>query len=98
MEKITNFKAYALDQMREYLIVNDIEVESKEDFTKIYFDMLKTGYFYKADVANELDEVRNIIRDFAKAYEKDRDILEKDLIFMGSRRVLEKMNVNKPKR
>jgi hypothetical protein len=98
MEKITNFKAYALDQMREYLIVNDIEVESKEDFTKIYFDMLKSGYFYKADVANELDEVRNIIRDFAKAYEKDKDLLERDLIFMGSRRVLEKMNVNKPKR
>ena len=80
------------------MIVNDVEVESKEDFTKIYFDMLKAGYFYKSDVANELDEVRNIIRDFAKAYEKDKDILEKDLIFMGSRRVLEKMNVNKLKR
>ncbi len=98
MEKIANFKAYALDQMREYLVINDIEVESKEDFTKIYFDMLKGGYFYKADVANELDEVRNVIRDFAKAYEKDKDILEKDLIFMGSKRVLEKMSANRAKR
>ena len=98
MNEIENFKAYALDQLREYLVINDIEIESKDDFVKIYLDMLKGGYFYKADINDKLNEVKSAFNDLAKAYEKDRDILERDLIFFGSRRVLEKLHQNNTKR
>ena len=98
MGETKSIKAYAYDQLREYLIVNDVEVTKKEDLIEIYFKMRKEGYFYKADVQGELEEVRMAFTELGKAYDKDRDILEKDLIFMGSKRVLEKMDSVKSKR
>ena len=95
MEKSISIKAYALDSLRRYLIVNDIEIGSKDEFTAVYFDMYKAGYFYKADVSNKLEEVKATFDEFSRAYTKDKDILEKDLIFFGSRRVIEKMEAIK---
>ena len=91
-------RALALDELREYLIINDIEVESKEDIKKAYLDMRNAGYFYKAELNDGLDIVRKTLSALADAYEKDQSIVESDLIFFGSRRVLEKMNSNKIKR
>ena len=91
-------KAYALDQLREYLIINDVEVTNKDDFVKIYLDMKNGGYFYKADVKGALAEVRQAFSELADAYEKDADVLEKDLIFGGAKRALEKISSNKAKR
>lgn len=99
MDNKMNFKAYALDQLREYLIINEITIEDKSDLKKIYLEMLNKGYFYKADVARMLDDVRDAISELGKAYEKNSDIVDEDLIFYGSKRVLEKMNpINKIKR
>ena len=99
MDKKMNFKAYALDQLREYLIINEITIEDKSDLKKIYLEMLNKGYFYKADVSRMLDDVRNVFSDLGKAYEKNSDIIDEDLVFYGSKRVLEKLNsANRAKR
>ena len=91
-------KALALDELREYLIINDIVIEDKEDIKKAYLDMRNAGYFHKAIVSDGLEIVRKTFSSLADAYEKDQSIVESDLIFFGSRKVLEKMNNNKIKR
>lgn len=91
-------RALALDELREYLIINDVEIESKEDIKKAYLDMRNAGYFHKAIMSNGLDVVRKTLSALADAYEKDQSIVESDLIFFGSRKVLEKMKSNKTKR
>ncbi len=91
-------KNYALDELREYLIYNDITVASRDDLIKVYSDMYDKGYFFKAYMNDKMDEVKSILNDFANAYEKNKDILEKELIFFGSRRVLEKMESMKVKK
>lgn len=88
-------KAYTLDQLREYLIINDVEIKSKEDFVEIYLKMNSEGYFYKAHLSESMDEVRDAFSILADAYTKDKDIVEKDLIMFGSKRVLEKINSNR---
>ena len=98
MEDKRTIKAHALEQLREYLIINDVEVNDKEDIIEIYLTMRKKGYFLKADMNHWLDDVRSTFKEFADAYSKDKDILEKDLIFFGARKVLEKINANKIKR
>lgn len=84
-------KAYAYDSLREYIVYNNIEVKSKDDLTKIFVVMHDKGYFYKAVVNNLFDEVKSALKEFANYYEKDNSILEKDLVFFGSRRVIEKI-------
>lgn len=91
-------KALALDELREYLIINDVEIESKENIKQAYLDMRSAGYFYKAELSGGLETVRKTFSELADAYEKDKSIIESDLIFFGSRKVLEKMNSNKIKR
>jgi hypothetical protein len=98
MEQKKSFKAYAFDQLREYLIINDVTINSKEDFIEIYFKMKKEGYFYKADLNGELEQVRDAFTELSRAYDADKDIVEKDLIFGGSKRVMEKMAAKKAKR
>lgn len=98
MKEIKTIKAYTLDQIREYLIINDVEVNSREDIIALYLKMRGEKYFYKADVNESLDVVKETFKDLAEAFEKDKDILEKDLIFFGSKKALEKMENNKIKR
>jgi len=95
MEDKKIVKAYALEQLREYLIINDVEISCKDDIKKAYLNMKKQGYFFKANTKELMDDVRVTISQLAEAYDKDKDILEKDLIFFGARRVLEKMDTNK---
>jgi len=85
-------KSYALDELREYLVYNDVSIESKDDLVKVYVKMHNQGYFFKAEINNVMNEVKQILNEFGDAYEKDHDILEKDLIFFGSKKVLEKLN------
>lgn len=91
-------KAYALDAIREYLIINDVEINGKQDFVALYLKMRKEGYFYKADLNDALDIVRDVLGRLADAYEKDKNIIESDLIFRGSGCVLEKLEAPKTKR
>lgn len=91
-------RAYALDTLREYLIINDIEINNKQDFVAVYLKMRKEGYFYKADLNEALDIVRDVFSKLAEAYQKDKNIVESDLIFRGSGCVLEKLDAPKIKR
>lgn len=92
---IKKIKSDALEQLREYLVINDIEIDSKEDFIVVYLKMRNEGYFYQAERNDALEEVKETITELAKAFEKDKDILEKDLILFGPRRVIEKLEGNK---
>ena len=58
----------------------------------------REGYIYKAEVNEVLNVVKETFEEFGKAFEKDKDILEKDLIFLGHKKVLDKLNSNKVKR
>lgn len=99
-EKLTEnqIKAIIIEEIREYLIINDIEIFSSDDLKEVYLNMRNAGYFYKAMVNDKLDAVRQIFSQLAEAYERDKSIIESDLIFFGSRKVLEKMNNNKIKK
>ncbi len=92
-----SIKVYALEQLREYLIINDIELNSSDDFISTYFKMHKEGYFYKAEVSGKLEEIKRLFSQLAKQYENDKDIIERDLIFRGPLKVIEKLQ-NKIKR
>lgn len=98
-EKLTEnqLKSIIIEEIREYLIINDIEISAVEDFKETYLKMRSVGYFHKAISSDRLDAVRQVFSDLAEAYEKDKSIIESDLIFFGARKVLEKMN-NKVKR
>lgn len=98
MKIIEDVKSYALEGLREYLVYNNIKIECREDLVKAYMKMHDGGYFFKAVMQNSMNEVKEILKEFADAWEKDQDILEKDLVFFGARRVLEKMNNMKSKR
>lgn len=89
---------YALEELREYIIYNDVKIEEKDDLTYTFVKMYDKGYFFKADINNLMNEVRTILNKFAQAWEKDHDILEKDLIFFGPRKVLQKMETMSTKR
>lgn len=91
MNKKISLEEYVLEQMREFVITGDIKVESKDDVIALYDQMYKKGYFYKADVKEMLGEVKTFINKFADCYEKDASVLEKDLVFFGPHRTLEKM-------
>lgn len=92
-----SIKVYALEQLREYLIINDIELNSNDDFISTYFKMHKEGYFYKAEVSGKLDEIKKLFSQLSRVHEVNRDIIERDLIFRGPLTVLEKMT-NKAKK
>ena len=98
MKDLITVKNYALDQLREYLIINDVEISNKEELIVLFSKMYKEGYFYKAEINEVLDVVKETFEEFGKAFEKDKDILEKDLIFLGHKKVLDKLNSNKVKR
>ena len=91
-------KSYALEELREYLVYNDVKIETRDDLLKAYLKMHDGGYFFKAEINKVMNEVKEVLNDFADAWEKDHDILEKDLVFFGARKVLEKLNNLKPKR
>ena len=91
-------KAFALDELREYLIINDVEILKKDDIKEAYLTMKSMGYFSKAINAGAIDVVRDAFSELAELYEKDKDVVEKDLIFFGSRKVMEKIAGNKIKR
>ena len=98
MKDLKNVKVYALEQLREYLVINNVEVNERDDLIAVYLKMHKEGYFYKAEINDCINQVKATFSEFANAYEKDKDIMETDLIFMGARRVLEKMESNKNRR
>ena len=79
-------KAYILDLLREYLIINDIEIEDKENFKTVCEAMNKEGYFYKLYLNNELkmsgedfyNYFKSVFGEFAESYAKDNGISTKD--------------------
>lgn len=95
MKKQISLEEYVLEQMREYVITGDVKVESKEDVINLYDKMYKEGYFFQADMKNALEEVKQFINEFANCYEKDASVLEKDLVFFGPHKTIEKMEALK---
>ena len=81
-----------LNSLRTYLVTSEAEVNSKEDFKKVYFKMYKEGYFFKADLADALDQVKKVFDELELFCENNKNIIEEDLIFYGARRVIDKMN------
>lgn len=100
MKKQISLEEYVLEQMREYIITGDVKVESKEDVINLYDKMYKEGYFFQADMKDALEDVKKFMSEFANCYEKDASVLEKDLVFFGPHKTIEKMNVlkNAPKK
>ena len=97
MEK-SKLRAYALDQLREYLILDCDELQENVDLKKTLDIMKKKGYFFKVNSTEDEKEIERTFEEFANAYKNDKSILEKDLIFFGSRRAIEKMDANRTKK
>ena len=84
-------KWFVLEELREYIVYNDIEITCRDDLLKTFIEIREDGYFYEVEEADKMREARAILNKFADAYENDKDILEKDLVLMGPRVVLEKI-------
>lgn len=81
----------SFEQIREYIVFNDIEVDGKDDLIKLFVTMSDKGYFYEAKQKEKMKELRSLFSKFANYYEEDKAILDKDLIFFGPRAVFEKI-------
>ncbi len=82
---------YTFEALREFVVYSEEKIENVDDLLKIYIIMKNQGYFYEADKDGKMNEVKKYLRKFSKAYSIDKDILEKDLKFMGYKKVLEKL-------
>ena len=87
----------ALEDIREFIVYNDIEITSKDDLIEMFVKMSSKGYFYRVKKENQMRKLRIVLKQFAKAYEQDKDILDTDLIIKGPRVVLEKLENFKKK-
>lgn len=94
----SEIEAYALNSLREYLIYNDIEINNKDELIECYEKMEAQGYFWRAIEGNAMNIVNDVLKKLANAYVEDKNIIENDLIFMGARKVIEKMEQMKNKR
>ena len=89
-------KWMVLEELREYIVYNDVEISCRDDLLKAFIEIREDCYLHEIEEAGKMKEARNIFNKFADAYVCDKDILEKDLILMGPRVVLEKLeNIKK---
>lgn len=86
---------FVLEELREYIVYNDIVIWSRDDLLKTFIEIREDGYLYEIEEAGKMRIARAILNKFADEFEKDKDLLEKDLIIMGPRIVLEKMDKTK---
>ena len=94
---IKDAKVFALETFREYIVYNVDKIHSKDDLVKIYLKMNSKGYFYKAEECKKMNEVKRVLNELFRVYEKDHSIIEKDLIYFGANRVLQKLENYKKK-
>ena len=75
--------------MRRY---NEIVIWCRDDLLKTFIEIREDGYLLEVQEAGKMRVARAILNKFADEYEKDKNLLEKDLIIMGPRIVLEKLD------
>ena len=86
----------ALEDIREFIVYNDIEINCKDDLIELFVKMSSKGYFHRVKKENKMRQLRVVLKQFAEAYEQDKNILDTDLIIRGPRVVLEKLeNIKK---
>ena len=88
---VKDIETHALEELREYLIFNNIEIKSKDQLMNVYLKMFNEGYYYKATIYVMRDDVRKALKNFANAYEENHDVLDKELIFFGAKKAIAKM-------
>ena len=81
----------AFEEIREFIVYNDININCKDDLLELFVKMKAKGYFDKIKKANRMRDFRNILSAFVKAYEYDNSILDPVLIVNGPRAFLEKV-------
>ena len=70
---------YTYETLRRYVIEKDCVINNADDLLKIYITMKEKGYFYAAVKDKRWMEVKKILKEFSKAFEEDRTILDNDL-------------------
>jgi len=88
MRKIEDYRAYAIESLREYIVYNAITINDRDDLLKVYIMMREEGYFFKAELNKKMDVVKKTLNDFTKLYEEDPAEIEEDLIMFGANRIL----------
>lgn len=88
MIKTEDYRVYAIESLREYIVYNAMEINDKDDLIKIYIMMREDGYFFKAEINKKMDIVKKTLNDFTKLYEEDPAEAEEDLIMFGANRIL----------
>ena len=81
----------AFEEIREFIVYNDIDVNCKDDLLEVFVKMKSTGYFDKVKKEHRIRDFRRLLSEFAKIYEEDREILDTVLIINGPRVLLEKL-------
>lgn len=81
----------AFEEIREFIVYNDIDVKCKDDLLEVFVKMKSKGYFDKVKKEYRIRDFRRLLSEFARMYEEDKEILDTVLIINGPRVLLEKL-------
>lgn len=79
------------EEIRRYIIENDVEITCKDDLVELFVTMRDKGYFYPIRKENRMRDFRELLSKFANYYEENKRILDPGLILKGAAEVLKKL-------
>ena len=88
----------AFEEIREFIVYNDIEISCKDDLIELFVKMREKGYFGEVKKDHRMRELRENLSVFSKIYEKDATILDPGLIIRGPNKVLERIEKYKKRK
>ena len=92
MVDTNDYRVYALETLREYLVYNDVDIKDKHDLIKTFIIMREEGYFFKAVINKKMNEVRKTLNEYIALYEQNPTEIENELIVFGSRKILQRID------